>query len=161
MSTTLVIPHSEDRPTRYKSLIPQVAHLIDDGCDAIAAMANISSALHATFGWHWVGFYRVMGDHLLLGPFQGPVACTRIAHGQGVCGTAWATSSVQVVPNVDLFPGHIACSSLSRSELVIPIEDQHGRVAAVLDIDSVHLNDLDHTDAEHLALLLRPLQPLL
>lgn len=161
MSTTLVIPHTEDRPTRYKALIPQVAHLIADGSDVIAAMANICAALKTTFDWHWVGFYRVVDDHLLLGPFQGPVACTRIAHGRGVCGTAWASGKVQVVPDVDRYPDHITCSSLSRSELVIPIHDRQGRVVAVLDIDSIHLNDLDNADAEHLALLLKPLQSLL
>lgn len=161
MSTTLLIPSAEDRPTRYEALLPQVAHLIDDGSDAIAAMANICAALHGTFGWHWVGFYRVVGDHLVLGPFQGPVACTRIAHGRGVCGTAWATGTIQLVPDVDLFPGHIACSSLSRSELVIPVTDESGRIAAVLDIDSVELNGFDERDAAYLTQVLEHLRPLL
>jgi L-methionine (R)-S-oxide reductase len=161
MSTTLLIPSAEDRPTRYEALLPQVAHLIDDGSDAIAAMANICAALHGTFGWHWVGFYRVVGDHLVLGPFQGPVACTRIAHGKGVCGTAWATGTIQLVPDVDLFPGHIACSSLSRSELVIPVTDASGRIAAVLDIDSVELNGFDERDAAYLTQVLEHLRPLL
>jgi L-methionine (R)-S-oxide reductase len=161
MSTTFLIPSAEDRSTRYEALLPQVAHLIDDGSDAIAAMANICAALHGTFGWHWVGFYRVVGDHLVLGPFQGPVACTRIAHGRGVCGTAWATGTIQLVPDVDLFPGHIACSALSRSELVIPVTDVSGRIVAVLDIDSVELNGFDERDTAYLTHLLEHLRPLL
>jgi GAF domain-containing protein len=120
-------------------------------------MANAAAAIHEAFGWHWVGFYRVIGDELVLGPFQGPVACTRIARGRGVCGTAWETGHIQVVPDVDRFPGHIACSALSRSEVVIPLRDRCGRIAAVLDVDSALLNDLDAADATALERLMSPL----
>jgi L-methionine (R)-S-oxide reductase len=123
----------------------------------VAAMANAAAALHEVFGWHWVGFYRVIGDALVLGPFQGPVACTRIARGKGVCGTAWATGRIQVVPDVEQYPGHIACSALSRSEIVVPLRDHTGRIAGVLDIDSVHLNDFDAADALALERLMTPM----
>ncbi|MCU0318627.1 MAG: GAF domain-containing protein [Flavobacteriales bacterium] len=158
MSSSLVLPTSTERATVYAALEPQLHALLNEGPDAIAAMANAAAALHTAFGWHWVGFYRVVGDHLVLGPFQGPVACTRIAHGKGVCGTAWASGQVQVVPDVDQFPGHIACSSLSRSEVVIPLHDQQGCIAAVLDVDSAVLNDFTPRDAEALQRLMRPLQ---
>lgn len=158
MSSTLVLPTSTDRATIYAALEPQMHALLNEGPDAVAAMANAAAALHTAFAWHWVGFYRVMGDELVLGPFQGPVACTRIARGKGVCGTAWANGHVQVVPDVDQFPGHIACSSLSRSEVVIPLRDEHGRIAAVLDVDSALLNDFTTSDAEALQRLMLPLQ---
>jgi len=120
---------------RYKALLPQIKSLVDNETDEIANMANISAMLSATFGFFWTGFYRVVGDELVLGPFQGPLACTRIKKGRGVCGTAWQEERVLIVPDVDLFPGHIACSSLSRSEIVVPlIKDSF--VTAVLDIDS-------------------------
>ncbi len=121
----------------YAALLPQVRALLDGEPDGIARMANLAAALHTAFGHHWVGFYRVLGDELVLGPFQGPIACTRIAHGKGVCGTAWAEARTIVVPDVDAFPGHIACSALSRSEIVVPVLDDNGKVIAVLDIDSV------------------------
>ncbi|MEZ4757914.1 MAG: GAF domain-containing protein [Flavobacteriales bacterium] len=157
MSTSLVIPATADRASRYTALEPQLHALIHEGPDAVAAMANAAAAIHGTFGWHWVGFYRVIGDELVLGPFQGPVACTRIARGRGVCGTAWDTGRAQVVPDVDRFPGHIACSALSRSEVVIPLRDRTGKVAAVLDVDSALLNDLDEADADALERLMTPL----
>jgi GAF domain-containing protein len=157
MSGSLVIPPTADRKARYNALEPQVCALIDEGPDMVAAMANAAAALHEAFGWHWVGFYRVVGDELVLGPFQGPVACTRIARGKGVCGTSWATGDIQVVPDVERFPGHIACSALSRSEIVVPLRDGNGRIAAVLDIDSVHLNDFDAADALALERLMIPL----
>ena len=161
MSGTINIPESLDRRSRYAALLPQVEALMAGETDPIAAMANLSAALHTAFGWHWVGFYRVVGEELLLGPFQGPVACSRIAFGKGVCGAAWSERRVQVVPDVELFPGHIACSALSRSEIVIPLHGQAGRVEAVLDIDSAYLNDFDNEDAEQLAALCRRLETLL
>ncbi len=157
MSGSLVIPPTDGRTARYNALEPQVHALIEEGPDMVAAMANAAAALHEAFGWHWVGFYRVVGDELVLGPFQGPVACTRIARGKGVCGTSWDTGDIQVVPDVELFPGHIACSALSRSEIVVPLRDGNGYIAAVLDIDSVHLNDFDATDARALERLMTPL----
>lgn len=161
MSATINIPEALDRRSRYAALLPQVEALMAGETDAIAAMANLSAALHTAFGWHWVGFYRVIGEELVLGPFQGPVACSRIAFGKGVCGTAWSEGRTQVVPDVDLFPGHIACSALSRSEVVIPLLGKAGKVEAVLDIDSAQLNDFDHADAEQLAALCRRLETLL
>lgn len=157
MSSSLVLPPTADRASRYAALEPQLHALINEGPDGVAAMANAAAAIHEAFGWHWVGFYRVIGDELVLGPFQGPVACTRIARGRGVCGTAWETGHIQVVPDVDRFPGHIACSALSRSEVVIPLRDRCGRIAAVLDVDSALLNDLDAADATALERLMSPL----
>jgi len=153
MSATLTVT-ATDKAGRYRELLPQLAALIGSDTDAIAVMANVSAALKEAFGWHWVGFYRVEGDTLVLGPFQGPVACTRIPHGRGVCGSAWARNETLVVADVDAFPGHIACSSLSRSEIVVPLTDSAGRVAAVLDIDSVHLADFDDTDRTSLETLI-------
>jgi len=161
MSGTIIIPEALDRRSRYAALTPQVEALMAGETDPIAAMANLSAALLMAFGWHWVGFYRVIGAELVLGPFQGPVACSRIAFGKGVCGTAWSEGRIQVVPDGDVFPGHIACSALSRSEIVIPLRGKTGQVEAVLDIDSAHLNDFDSADAEQLAALCRRLEILL
>ena len=133
----------------YTSLLPQVEAVMDSSVDIIANMANMAAMLHETFGFWWTGFYRVIGNELILGPFQGPLACTRIAYGRGVCGTAWKERRTIVVPDVEQFPGHIACSSASRSEIVVPIF-QNGEVIAVLDIDSAELNTFDETDAEYL-----------
>ncbi len=132
----------------YKSILPQAISLIQ-GEDEIAAMANLSALLHQTFGFWWTGFYRVVGDQLVLGPFQGPIACTRIQYGKGVCGTAWKEQRTNVVPDVEEFPGHIACSSESRSEIVVPVW-QNGRITAVLDIDSNQLDTFDEIDAKYL-----------
>jgi GAF domain-containing protein len=133
-------------------LIPQIEALVKGEDDLIANLANITAALKQQFGWLWVGFYLVKGDELVLGPFQGSVACTRIAKGRGVCGTAWEQKSIQLVPDVELFPGHIACSSTSKSEIVIPI--LHGEnVVGVLDVDSDELNDFDETDAKYLSII--------
>ncbi|MBL7963847.1 MAG: GAF domain-containing protein [Flavobacteriales bacterium] len=159
MTGYLPPPAEVDRPTRDRLLLEQCAALVADGPDAIAVMANLSAALHAAYAWHWVGFYRVVGDELVLGPFHGPPACVRIARGKGVCGHAWATGQVLVVPNVDAFPGHIACSALSRSELVVPVRGRSGEVAAVLDVDSMHLDDFSDQDLvllEKVAALLSP-----
>ena len=132
----------------YKSILPHAISLIQ-GEDEIAAMANLSALLHQTFGFWWTGFYRVVGDQLVLGPFQGPIACTRIQYGKGVCGTAWKEQRTIVVPDVEEFPGHIACSSESRSEIVVPVW-QNGRITAVLDIDSNQLDTFDEIDAKYL-----------
>src|SRR5690349_19630146 len=160
MSETIIVPDTTDRVALYEGLLPQVRELLRDERDLIAAMANMSAALKQTFGWHWIGFYRVMGAELVLGPFQGPVACTRIGFGKGVCGTAWQEERIVVVPDVEQFPGHIACSALSRSEIVVPIRDRDGRVAAVLDIDSTELNDFSAVDEQALENLCELLQPL-
>lgn len=134
---------------KYELLYKQIASLIEAESDPIANMANVSSMLHQTFGFWWTGFYRVVRGELVLGPFQGPMACTRIAKGKGVCGTAWSEGRTQVVEDVDKFPGHIACSSLSRSEIVVPIWHDN-EVIGVLDIDSEHLATFDSTDQEWL-----------
>lgn len=134
---------------RYASLLPQIAALVAGETNTIANLANTSAALHDAFGFWWVGFYLVEGDELVLGPFQGPVACTRIAKGRGVCGSAWQRGSTIIVEDVELFPGHIACSSASRSEIVVPLWHE-GRVVGVLDIDSSELATFDSTDREWL-----------
>lgn len=129
----------------YQTLFPQLASLVEDESDTIANMANVSACLWETFRFWWVGFYRVVQDELVLGPFQGPLACTRIRKGRGVCGTAWAKRETVIVPDVELFPGHIACNSASRSEIVVPVFNGD-EVVAVLDIDSEHLATFDETD---------------
>jgi GAF domain-containing protein len=134
---------------KYALLYKQIVATVEDENDLIARMANTAAMIHYTFGFWWTGFYRVIGDRLVLGPFQGPLACSRIAYGCGVCGTAWKESATQVVPDVDKFPGHIACSSASKSEIVVPII-RNGNVTAVLDIDSEHLATFDNTDKEWL-----------
>ena len=149
---------SGGKAERYRVLLPQVRSLLAGETDRVANLANVAAALKTTFGFFWVGFYRVQGDELVLGPFQGPVACTRIARGRGVCGTAWQEDRTLVVPDVDAFPGHIACSSLSRSEIVVPLHDREGRVWGVLDIDSDRPAAFDETDAswlEELCMLLK------
>lgn len=138
---------------RYAALLPQIRSVIEDEPDQIANMANVAAMLHETFHFWWTGFYRVITPQesndsplLVLGPFQGPMACTRIKRGRGVCGTAWDKDETQVVPDVEQFPGHIACSSASRSEIVVPLHDKEGTVVAVLDIDSAELNTFDEVD---------------
>lgn len=130
---------------QYQSVIPQIRALVDGEPDLIANLANIAAALKEQFGWFWVGFYLVKNEELVLGPFQGPVACTRIRKGRGVCGTSWAQEKTIIVPDVEKFPGHIACSSLSRSEIVVPFF-RNGQVAGVLDVDSAELDQFDETD---------------
>ena len=134
---------------KYAALLPQIEAVIDANVDIIANMANMAAMLHETFGFWWTGFYRVVGNELVLGPFQGPLACTRIAYGRGVCGPAWKEQRTLVVPDVEQFPGHIACSAASRSEIVVPVF-QNNEIIAVLDIDSDRLGTFDHIDAEHL-----------
>lgn len=148
MAENLII-HKGTKKEKYESLLPQIKALLFGERDVIAAMANVSAALKAQFDFFWVGFYRVQNDELVLGPFQGPIACTRIKKGKGVCGTAWAKSETILVPNVDEFPGHIACSSLSKSEIVLPLISE-GVVWAVLDVDSDALAQFDPEDAYYL-----------
>ena len=138
-----------NKEERYAMLLPQVVSLVEGESDRIAGMANMAAALAQTFGFFWVGFYRVIGDKLVLGPFQGPIACTRIAFGKGVCGTAWKRAETVIVPDVDAFPGHIACNSASRSEIVVPVKAD-GEVIAVLDIDSDRLSAFDEVDQRYL-----------
>ena len=135
---------------RYGHLLPQVAALCEGEKDMTAKMANVSALLHHEFGFWWTGFYRVVGNELVLGPFQGPLACVHIGFGRGVCGTAWKERRTLVVPDVEQFAGHIACSSESKSEIVVPIYNKVGDVMAVLDIDSEHLGTFDATDQEYL-----------
>lgn len=134
---------------QYENLIPQLKALVEGERNSIANLANITAALKETFNFFWVGFYLVDGDELVLGPFQGPIACTRIRKGKGVCGAAWQQEQTLVVPDVDAFPGHIACSSLSKSEIVVPII-KNGNVFGVLDVDSENLNTFDENDALYL-----------
>ena len=133
----------------YESLIPQIAALLEGEPDLVANMANVAAALRQQFGWWWVGFYLVKNDELVLGPFQGPVACTRIQKGRGVCGAAWQQAKSLIVPDVEKFPGHIACSSLSRSEIVVPIFSNE-QVVGVLDVDSEMPDFFDATDNQYL-----------
>ncbi len=138
-----------NKKEKYESLLPQIEAVMDKEADLIANMANMAAMLHETFGFWWTGFYRVQGNELLLGPFQGPLACTRIGYGRGVCGTAWKEQRTVVVEDVEQFPGHIACSSASKSEIVVPVF-QNSEIIAVLDIDSDRLRTFDRTDAEFL-----------
>jgi len=152
----------EDKAQRYEELLQEVEALVNTETDDIANMANIAAAIHAKMKFHWTGFYRVLptpdgsGEELVLGPFQGPVACTRIRYGRGVCGTAWKEARTLIVPDVEQFPGHIACSALSRSEIVIPIV-RKGAVVAELDIDSAELDTFDAVDEHYLTVLLTSL----
>lgn len=134
---------------KYRLLLPQIEALVAGETDIIAKMANVSAALHETFGFWWTGFYRVENDELVLGPFQGPIACTRIKYGRGVCGTSWQRGETVIVPNVHEFPGHIACSSASNSEIVVPVF-HNDKVIAVLDIDSTEFGTFDETDKAYL-----------
>ena len=142
-----------NKAEQYKGLIPQIEALISGESNLIANLANISAALKEQFGFFWVGFYLIEGEELVLGPFQGPIACTRIKKGKGVCGAAWANEQTLIVPDVDKFPGHIACSSLSKSEIVIPVR-ANGKIIAVLDVDSDSLNSFDQEDALYLEKIL-------
>ena len=134
---------------QYESLIPQIKGLLTGEPDLTANLANTAAALKQQFNWLWVGFYLVKNEELVLGPFQGPIACTRIKKGRGVCGTSWEQAKALIVADVEKFPGHIACSSLSRSEIVIPVIS-NGEVVAVLDADSEHLSQFDSTDRFYL-----------
>lgn len=139
-----------DKEEKYRLLTEQISALIEGETDPVAVMANVCAAIHETMGFFWTGFYRVKDGELVLGPFQGPVACMHIAFGRGVCGTAWKEQRTIIVPDVEQFPGHIACSSLSRSEIVVPVFSNNGEVQAVLDIDSKELATFDETDRLYL-----------
>ena len=139
-----------EKEEKYSLLTEQIKSLTEGETDAIAVMANVCAAIQQEMGFFWTGFYRVVGNELLLGPFQGPVACMHIPFGKGVCGSAWKQHETIVVPDVELFPGHIACSSLSRSEIVVPLFSDSGEVTAVLDIDSKELATFDDTDRRNL-----------
>ncbi|MBE2229434.1 MAG: GAF domain-containing protein [Chitinophagaceae bacterium] len=148
MAEDLII-HTGTKEEQYRTLIPQLQALLEGETDLVANLANVAAALKEQFEWLWIGFYLVKGDELVLGPFQGPVACTRIRKGRGVCGTSWAEARTLLVPDVEKFPGHIACSSLSRSEIVVPLI-RKGQVVGVLDADSTELNTYDDTDRHFL-----------
>ncbi|MBQ3845436.1 MAG: GAF domain-containing protein [Bacteroidales bacterium] len=148
MSENLIIK-GDSKKELYENLLPQIKSLVEDETDMIANMANVSACLKDTFNFWWVGFYRVIANELVLGPFQGPLACTRIRKGKGVCGTAWQEARTVIVPDVDDFPGHIACSSLTKSEIVVPVF-KNDEIVAVLDIDSEKLATFDETDRENL-----------
>ncbi|SEF96898.1 GAF domain-containing protein [Xylanibacter ruminicola] len=149
---TIMCTFADDmkKDEKYRLLTEQIKALIEGETDSVAVMANVCAAIHETMGSFWTGFYRVMGGELVLGPFQGPVACMHIPFGRGVCGSAWEQKKTLVVPDVEQFPGHIACSSLSRSEIVVPVFSQANEVIAVLDIDSKELATFDETDRQYL-----------
>ncbi|MEO7393863.1 MAG: GAF domain-containing protein [Chitinophagaceae bacterium] len=138
-----------NKAEQYDSLIPQIKGLLEGEPDLVANMANVVAALKEQFGWFWVGFYVVKNDELVLAPFQGPVACTRIHKGRGVCGSSWQQAKTLIVPDVEKFPGHIACSSLSKSEIVVPVI-RNNKVVAVLDVDSAEYDQFDSTDKNYL-----------
>jgi L-methionine (R)-S-oxide reductase len=160
MAEELIIAASTNKKEKYDTLIPQLESLIGDETDLIANLSNIAAALKQTLNFFWVGFYLVKQNQLVLGPYQGPIACTRINYGKGVCGTCWKEKRALVVPNVDDFPGHIACSSASRSEIVLPAF-KDGEVSLVLDVDSDVLNDFDTIDQQALEKIMRLIEKLL
>jgi GAF domain-containing protein len=143
-----------NKEEQYQSLIPQIKALLEGENDLVANMANVVAALKEQFGWFWVGFYIVKQDELVLAPFQGPVACTRIKKGRGVCGSSWAEAKTLIVPDIEKFPGHIACSSLSKSEIVVPVISNN-KVAAVLDVDADVYDQFDETDKLYLEEIVR------
>mgnify|MGYP006145066407 FL=1 len=149
MAEDLSILKEASKEEKYISIIPQIKALLEGENDLIANLANISAALKEQFNWFWVGFYLIKDDELVLGPFQGPVACTRIKKGKGVCGSSWQQEKTLIVPNVDEFPGHIACASASKSEIVLPIYS-NGKVMGVLDVDSEYLSHFDEVDSKYL-----------
>lgn len=154
MAESIYLPTNASKAEIYQAILPQIEALITDESDLYANLANVSAVLREAFGFFWVGFYLVKNDQLVLGPFQGPLACTRINFGKGVCGTAWKEKKTQLVPDVDAFPGHIACSSASKSEIVVP--GLHGEdVWCVLDVDSDRLDDFDEVDQQYLEQLMQ------
>lgn len=154
MAESLIISQTATKAERYQQLVPQIESLVTGESDVVANLSNIAAALKQAMNFFWVGFYIVKNNELVLGPFQGPIACTRIAFGKGVCGASWKERKVIVVPNVDEFPGHIACSSASKSEIVLPAFKKN-EVALVLDVDSDVLNDFDDVDEKHLREVMR------
>jgi L-methionine (R)-S-oxide reductase len=157
MAEELIIATGASKEERYTALLPQVVGLIEGETDVVANLSNVAAALRQTFDFFWVGFYIVKDQQLVLGPFQGPIACTRIQFGKGVCGTSWKEERTILVPDVDTFPGHIACSSASKSEIVVP-GFKNKMVALVLDVDSDQLNDFDDTDKKYLEQLMRTIE---
>lgn len=147
MAESIAFSKTQDRVVIYSELLPQIEALIAGEDDLIANLANVAAVLKEAFGFFWVGFYLKKGEQLVLGPFQGPLACTRINFSEGVCGHAYSTRETVIVPNVDEFPGHIACSSASKSEIVVPMIDENGEVFGVLDVDSDRLNDFSDADS--------------
>jgi L-methionine (R)-S-oxide reductase len=154
MAEELMLAASTDKAERYKVLVPQIASLVQGETDVVANLSNVAAALQQALNFFWVGFYLVKNNELVLGPFQGPIACTRIGFGKGVCGASWKEKKVLIVPNVEEFPGHIACSSASKSEIVLPAFKK-GDVVLVLDVDSDVLNDFDATDELYLEQVIR------
>ena len=154
MAEQLVINISQDKAARYQSLLPQIEALTNGETDVIANLSNIAAALKEAMNFFWIGFYIVKNNELVLGPFQGPIACTRIGFGKGVCGVSWKEKKTILVPNVEEFPGHIACSTASKSEIVLPAF-KNGEVALVLDVDSSELNDFDSVDEKHLSQVMK------
>ncbi len=161
MAETLYLPATTDRALLYDSLVPQIAALIEGENDLIANLANISAALREAFGFFWVGFYLKKDQQLVLGPFQGPIACTRIQFDKGVCGACYTRKETIIVPDVEQFPGHIACSSASKSEIVLPVFAPDGSVAMVLDVDSDQLDDFSAVDAQGLGAVVKLVEGLL
>lgn len=160
MAETLAFSRAADRSVIYEEIAPQIAALVEGEPDLIANLANIAAVLKEAFGFFWVGFYLKKGDELVLGPFQGPLACTRIKFNEGVCGHCYTTKETVIVPDVEAFPGHIACSSASRSEIVLPIFGKDGEVAMVLDVDSDKLDDFSGADAEGLKRIVKIIENL-
>ncbi len=160
MAENLIISHSTDKVARYQMLVPQIEALTSGEPDLIANLSNIAAALRQAMNFFWVGFYIVKNNELVLGPFQGPIACTRIAFGKGVCGASWKEKQTIIVPDVDEFPGHIACSSDSKSEIVLPAL-KNGDVTLVLDVDSDQLNDFDETDKVYLSQVMSMIEKML
>jgi len=156
MAEDLIIDRNITKTEQYQSIIPQIEALLTGEDDFVANMANVAAALKEQFNWFWVGFYLVKNEELVLGPFQGPVACTRIRKGKGVCGTSWEKNEVLIVPDVDQFPGHIACASASRSEIVLPLV-KSGEVIGVLDVDSEFLGQFDEVDKVNLEVIINTL----
>lgn len=160
MAEQLIIAETQDKEIKYQTLVPQIEALVMGEPDVIANLSNIAAALRETLHFFWVGFYLVKDNELVLGPFQGPIACTRIQFGKGVCGTSWKEKKTIVVPDVEKFPGHIACSSASQSEIVLPAF-KNGDVALVLDVDSDKLDDFDAIDAKYLEQVMRIIEKFL
>lgn len=154
MAEQLLFTRTADRTQVYAEILPQIESVISSETDYIANLANVAAMLKEALGFFWVGFYRMQEGELVLGPFQGPLACTRIALTRGVCGAAATQKATLIVPDVDQFPGHIACSSLSKSEIVVPLVDAHGEVQLILDVDSDLLNDFSETDAQGLEIVM-------
>ena len=157
---SFLIPNNQTKEETYKSLLPQLEALLEHDIPCLSNMSNFIAALKETFGWWWIGFYFVHQNELILGPFQGPIACTRIAKGKGVCGTSWIEKKIMIVPDVNKFPGHIACSTASQSEIVLPIMIDNS-VIGVLDIDSENLNQFDLTDQIYLEKAIEIMAPIL